>query len=368
MKLTILQENLNKAISLASRFTTTRSQLPILGNILLTSSKTKLSVSSTNLEISILTSIGAKVEKDGEIVIPSKVLLELVSNLPKDSIILSSEKEQIKISTTSFSSTILGMDSTDFPKIPSKINKDKSLLLPKDGFVNGLARVIFSSSLDETRPVLTGVLFVLSKGELSLVATDGFRLSLVKIQIPNLKIESKIILPKTILSEVGRLSEVDDLFLEFNESEKQVVFNQGDTFLSSRLIEGEFPDFSKIIPRESKISILVDKEDLLRAVKLAAPFSRDNSNIVKLKITKDLINVVAESSQGGNQETKVEAKVDKTGAQEFEISFNYKFLEDFIGSVSGEEVKMEFSEVDKPGVFTDPTSPEYLHLIMPVKV
>ena len=372
MKLAILQENLEKSIALASRFTSSRTQLPILGNILLRASKTKLLIASTNLEISVSDAIGAKVEEEGEIAVPSKTFSELVSNLPKETVNLKSEKEQLNISTSSFSSTVLGMNTSDFPKIPASVNKKKSISLPKTIFSNALSKVLFAVSSDETRPILTGVLFTFNKEGLTLVATDGFRLSLVKTnQLMNKSTNYQFVVPRTILFEIGRVSE-DEILLEFREKDKQVVFGVGDTVFSSRLLEGTFPDWEKIIPKTSSYKVTVDKEDLLRAVKLASIFARDNANIVKLIIDKEQVIIKAESSAAGRQETKIEVKTEgfdpELAEGPFEIAFNYKFFEDFINSVSGEEIAMQFSETDKPGVFLDPSSPDYLHLIMPVKI
>lgn len=374
MKLQTLQENLNRAINLASRFTSNRTQLPILGNILLKTNGSKLNISSTNLEISVSISIGSKIDKEGEISIPSRVFTELIANLPKETLTLEAEKEQLKISTPNFSSNILGMNTSDFPKIPATIHKEKGITLPKEELSKALSEVLFASSIDETRPILTGVLFILNKGNLSLVATDGFRLSLTSLKTPNSKLApraaapSHFVLPKNILSEVGRVEAEENVYLELVEKEKQAVFGIGDTVLSSRLLEGEFPDYEKIIPKTSSCRILVDKENLLRAVKLSAPFARDNANIAKLAISKEQIAIRAESSSAGSQETRIDARVETEIEKGFEIAFNYKFLEEFVNSVGGEEVKMEFSEVDKPGVFLDPSSPDYLHLIMPVKI
>jgi len=372
MKLAILQENLEKSIALASRFTSSRTQLPILGNILLRASKTKLLIASTNLEISVSDAIGAKVEEEGEIAVPSKTFSELVSNLPKETVNLKSEKEQLNISTSSFSSTVLGMNTSDFPKIPASVNKKKSISLPKTIFSNALSKVLFAVSSDETRPILTGVLFTFNKEGLTLVATDGFRLSLVKTnQLMNKSTNYQFVVPRIILFEIGRVSE-DEILLEFREKDKQVVFGVGDTVFSSRLLEGTFPDWEKIIPKTSSYKVTVDKEDLLRAVKLASIFARDNANIVKLIIDKEQVIIKAESSAAGRQETKIEVKTEgfdpELAEGPFEIAFNYKFFEDFINSVSGEEIVMQFSETDKPGVFLDPSSPDYLHLIMPVKI
>ncbi|HKB88125.1 MAG TPA: DNA polymerase III subunit beta [Patescibacteria group bacterium] len=368
MKLTVLQENLTKAITQASRFASTRSQLPILGNILLKATKTKLNISSTNLEISVLIQIGAKIESEGEISIPSKVISELVSNLPKENVTLESEKEQLKIETSGFTSKVLGMNATDFPKIPESVVKPLSL--PKKEILESLSQVVFAASADETRPVLTGVLFVLDKEGLTIVATDGFRLSRKKIALKNKKdlVEQKIVIPKGVLGELGRsLEDVSEFQFEIQEKEKQVIFGLGDIVLSSRLLEGEYPDFEKIIPKSSTITVRLDKEEFLRAVKLASIFAREAANVVKLKLDKNSVKVFAESSNSGSQETQVEAKIDGE-VKDFEIAFNYRFLEEFLHSVSGEEVKMEFTTTDKAGVFTDSSDSNYLHLIMPVRV
>ncbi|MFI5241250.1 MAG: DNA polymerase III subunit beta, partial [Microgenomates group bacterium] len=212
MKLQISQENLSKAVSLASRFTSTRAQLPILGNILLTVSKSKLNISSTNLEVSVSSSLTVKVEKEGEISVPSKVLSEVVSNLSKEILTLEADKEQLKISTPTFNSKVLGMNTSDFPKIPTSINKDKSVSISSEKLFEALSKVLFATSVDETRPLLTGVLFLLDKDSLTIVATDGFRLSRKKIKLEGYKGgDMKVVIPKFVLSEIGRSSDESEV-------------------------------------------------------------------------------------------------------------------------------------------------------------
>ncbi len=374
MKLQILQENLEKAINITSRFATSKAQLPILGNILLSATGAKVFVSSTNLEISASVQIGAKIEEEGEISVPAKIILELINNLPKETINLESEKEQLKVTTSGFSSKVLGMNSSDFPKIPRSVNVETSSSIPKKEFIKALSQVVFATSLDESRPVLTGVLFLFSENSLSLVATDGFRLSQKKISLRLANKDfHKIVIPRSILNEIGRLGEEDEnVLFDFQEKEKQIIFGNNNVVLTSRLLEGEYPDFEKIIPKSSTIKVLVDKEELLRAVKLASIFAKDAANIVKLEIIKDGVKISAESGNSGSQETKVDAKVEgselDSGSKKFEIAFNYKFIEDFLHSVPGEEIKMEFSTTMAAGVFTDSKDSSYLHLIMPVKV
>ena len=366
MKLKVLQENLSKALSFSSRFANSRAQLPVLGNLLFSAKKTKLSISATNLEISVVTSVGAKTEKEGEITVPARVISDIVSNLPSGQIDLEVDKERLKIKAGNFQSVVSAMNSSDFPPVPQSADIKSSVLLPKEKFSEALSQVVFASSVDETRPILTGVLFVFEKGALTLVATDGFRLSQKKIAIKNSGKGQKIVLPKGIVSEISRLS-TEDENLVFSVREKQVVFSVSDIVLSSRVLEGEFPDFEKIIPKSSTISIYVDKEELLRAVKLASVFARESANIIKLSVLKDSIEISAESSQSGSQKTQVDARVE-TQEKGFEIAFNYRFLEEFLHAASGEEVKIDFSSPSSPGVFKDTKDPDFLHLVMPVRI
>ncbi len=369
MKLQVLQENLSTALATASRFTSTRAQLPVLGNILLSGKKTKLLISATNLETSVSISVGAQIEKEGEITIPSRVITDIISNLPAGSVNLAVNKEQISVKAQNFESTVSGMNSADFPSIPQTTGKD-SIKLEKDEFLKALSQVAFAASIDETRPILTGILFIYKKGELVLVGTDGFRLSQKRIPMKGIQKTQNIILPKNALNELQRLStDEDTIGFSFKKADNQVVFGIGRTVLSSRILEGEFPDFERIIPKSSKIKVNLDREEFLRAVKLAAVFARDSANIVKVKVKKGAVELSAESQASGSQETKVDAKVTgDPGKKGFEIAFNYRFLEDFLGAVKEDEIRIEFSATNAPGVFSDPKDKDYLHLIMPVKI
>jgi DNA polymerase-3 subunit beta len=374
MKLQALQENLSKALNIASRFTSVKAQLPVLSNILLSAKKNKLLISSTNLETSISLSIGAKVEKEGELTVPARVITDLVSNLASGSVTLEAKKEQLKISAQEFSSSVIGMNPADFPSVPRGVGKNPLNLSQKD-FIDALDYVLFATSIDETRPVLTGVLLIFKEGKLVLVATDGFRLSQKKMGIRGIKELQKIIIPKTVLAELGRLATDEErIKYSLRKEDNQVVFEISDTVLSSRIIEGEFPDFEKIIPKDSEIKVNLDREELLRAVKLASVFARDSANVVKVAVKKDSVVLSAESSQAGTQKTQVDAKIESSltktlnTKEGFGIAFNYRFLEDFLNAVKGEEVQIELSSSNAPGIFTDPKDRDFLHLIMPVRI
>jgi DNA polymerase-3 subunit beta len=367
MKLQVLQDKLSNGLNVASRFASTRAQLPVLGNILFTTKKNKLLLSSTNLEISVAVSIGAQVKKEGEITIPSRTITDLINNLPNEVVNLDTEKEKMLIKTENFESTLSGMNAADFPDVPQTAGRG-FLTLPSENFKEALCQVLFAASVDETRPILTGVLFIFKKRNLTMVATDGFRLSQKKLSLKGIDKSKKVIIPKNALNELLRLSG-DDEEVKFGlkKSDNQVVFAFDNVTLSSRILEGEFPDFEKIIPKKSEYKIGVDKQEFLRAVKLASVFARDSANIVRLKVKKKSMDISAESQQSGEQKTELDVKVDGDTGKGFEIAFNYRFLEEFLNAIGGEDVELRFSDPSAPGVFLDPKDKDYLHLIMPVK-
>ena len=208
MKVQVLQENLDKALSIASRFVNTRAQLPVLSNILIKTDKNKLTVSSTNLETSVSISIGAKIETAGEITLPARVISELVANLSSGQLDISEEKERVSVKSQGFKSVLSGMNTSDFPTIPQAVGKGV-VKISSSEIASALDKVLFAVSTDETRPVLTGVLFVTGKKNSFLVATDGFRLSKKKLNLVMDK-DQRFIVPKTVLSDLSRLLSVSD--------------------------------------------------------------------------------------------------------------------------------------------------------------
>lgn len=369
MKLKVLQPDFSKSLAIASRFASPKAQLPVLGNVLLLAKKNKLLLGATNLETSIFLKIGAQVEEVGDITIPAKVLADIVSNLPKEHIELISQKEKLKIVSPGNSLDVAGIISSDFPDIPQSIDDDTTAL-DTNLLIEALPQVLFSTSHDETRPVLTGVLVTINNEELSLVATDGFRLSRKIISGSFKSKDVTMILPKSVLAELTRLvAENETVSFSLSEKESSCIFAIGDTILSSRILQGEFPNFSKIIPNSSRCTILVDKEEFSRSVKLASVFARDSANVVTFTIKNNELRIQSQSDKVGEQSGKIEAKVEGfSDKDELEIGFNYRFVEEFINSVKGESIQLKFIDSDTAGVFLDPGDKEYLHLIMPVKL
>jgi len=364
MKLSILQENLKNAVNLTSHFISSKAQLPILANILIQADKTKLTLSATNLENSITTLIAGKIEKEGEIAVNGKTLNEVVSNLSSGTVDLEVVKEQMKLTSPNLKLNILGTNTSDFPKLPKDIGKNP-IILDRNEFIKSLSKILFSVSLDETRPILTGVLFSFNKKSLTLVATDGFRLSEINLKS---KIESEdinLIIPKSILNEIVRIEGEDEIKLSYDKNNNQVIFKIGDTLLSSRVIEGEFPDYKKIIPKNIEGTLSVDKYELDKVIKLASVFARDSGNMIKFKITGVKLTISAESSVSGSQETELEARVE--GSIKTEIMFNYRFLEEMIKVVEDDEIQIKTTGPNTASFFLDPMFSNFLHIIMPIK-
>jgi DNA polymerase-3 subunit beta len=369
MKFTVLQENLKNSVSLTSHFVSSKAQLPILGNILIKADKTKLTLSATNLETSIETSIAAKVEEEGDITINGKTFNDVVSNLESGSINIESFQEQIKITSGKFKSNLLGSNSSDFPSLPS-LNKSNTISLKTKEFIEALSKVLFAVSFDETRPILTGVLFWFKEKKLHLVATDGFRLSEIKLKNDIETEDLKIIIPKAILYELTKISgSFEEILLSYDKESNQIVFGLGETILSSRVIEGEFPDYEKIIPSASMSIVNVDKNELEKSLKLASVFARDSGKIIKIKIENNELKLTAESSSSGNQETTLEIRNEdkENESKEINIMFNYSFIEDVLKVIADDEVKIIFAPDNKASKFLDPKTSNFLHIIMPIK-
>lgn len=367
MKISLLQENLNKGLTTVSRSVSSKATLPILSNILLSTDKGGLRLSATNLETGLNLWLGAKIEEEGSLCIPAKLLTEFVSSLPSQKVDLETKDNNLIVSCQGFKATFTGMSSGEFPQIPHA--ESDAVTFEKKEFLEAINQVVFAASTDEGRPALTGVLLKPQEGQVSLVATDGYRLS-VKTLKANLKIENPIIVPAKTLTEVARIvsdkgDEIKEISLSLAENQSQVVFSFPQAELASRLIEGEFPNFEKIIPEKFEIKASFDREELLRAVKIASVFAREQANIVKLTFADDKIKVNAETSQMGSSEIELPAK---TSSGSLEIAFNYRFLMDFLNAGSGQEVVFEALGALNPGSFKITGDMSFFHIIMPVRI
>lgn len=366
MNITVLQENLLRALARAGRVVPARPQLPIIANILLQTEEGRLRVTATNLETTESVWVGAKIEKDGGVCVSSRLLSELVATLPRSAVRLVVKEGSLVIETEGFRAVVPGAASAEFPRA-EETGKTSAASLKKDEFISAISQVVFAAATDEGRPLLTGVRVTQKDGETLFAATDGFRLSVKRINLKTTE-PLDILVPGRALGEVIKASleekEAKEIQIARSTS-NQMVFTIGDTEIHTRLIDGQYPDFEKIIPTKHNTRVLMDKGTLLAAVKSAAIFARDNANIVKLHIENQSVTVSANTPQVGENTVETEAKVDGEGG---DMAINSRFLVECLSNFPGEEVLFEMTGSLNPGVFKPARDDSYLHIIMPVRV
>lgn len=359
MLASVKQSEFAEAIKEASRFTAARAQIPVLGNILLRTYKTKLFLESTNLEASYSTFIGAQVKKEGALALPGRELSELVSGMG-DTVDIKSKGESALLTSGQFEAKLAGVNPSDFPSVINAV--DNATPLPEN-FTSALAKTTFSVSRDESRPILTGVLFEAKDGVLNIVSTDGFRLSLVTHPLES-KAEYSYIVPVSVLSEISRIATSKRINFEPRDTERQVLFEINGRIISSRVIEGTFPSYEERIPKDARVTILMSKQDLLKAVKMSSVFARDGGNTITIDVGEKGLEVTAESQRGSLENLVVEGKVK---GEPLTIKFNYRFLEEALNVISGENVELALEDESSPAVLKDPEDKSFVHLVMPVR-
>ncbi len=367
MNVSILQENLLKALTRTGRVLSAKPQLPILNNVLLEAEKGRLNATTTSLDITEQVSVGAKTEKEGGICVSSKLLTELVSSLPREAVHLLASEGSLHVSSGGTTATIPGISSTEFPPVSTSWKLKKAVELDKTTFVRALDSVLFAAASDDGRPLLTGVKIKKQENDMIFAATDGYRLSVNKLD-SFIKEPFDMLVPARALSEVVKTSQeekdVKEVSLTQTE-DKQLLLVVGDTSVTTRLIDGEYPSFEKIIPPSFTTRILFEKDQFTRAVKSAAIFARDNSNIVRLTTENQRVVVSANTPQVGENRVLVDAKVDGDGGA---IAFNCRYLLDFLNNFTAPEFLFEMTGSLNPGVFKPVKDESFLHVIMPVRV
>ena len=307
----ILQENLLKALTQTGRIVPQRPQLPILQNILITTEEGRLKIVASNLETTENLSVGAKIEKEGDLCVPSRLLTELVASLPQETVFLSAKESSLIVKCQGTTATIPGVSAKEFPSVPKAKEKTVSTVL-KTEFCEKINKVAFAAATDEGRPLLTGIRIKKEEGSVVFAATDGYRLSVAKANM-TLGFDADLVVPGRALLEVVKISSEDKSGKEITIAQTedgQLVFGMGDIEIHTRLIDGEYPNFEKIIPKSFATRALIDREKLLRAVKSAAVFARDNANIIRFHLENQTLVVSANTPQVGENTIEVEAKID----------------------------------------------------------
>lgn len=375
MKLSCLQENLDKGLNIVSRAVPAKSTLPALSNVLLVTDQGRLKLAATNLEVAISCWIGAKVESEGSITVPANLLVEFVRSLPNDRIdlSLSQRTRTVNLRCARFEANIKGIDAEEFPTLPSTGNGFK-ILVDAPTLHDSIAQVVFAAAADDSRPVLTGVLVLFSGSTMTMVAADGFRMA-VKTSSLGSPVEQEIslIVPARALRELGRIvaDSEEPVEVSVTPNRNQVLFRLGNVELVSRLIEGQFPDYKRIIPPPSPHRVVVSTGEFLNANRTTAIFARDNSNIVRLQftpgeegMTAGKVTLSATSAEIGDNVGEIDGAV---VGQPPQIAFNSRYLDELLKALEkSSQLALEISSPSSPGTFRPVGDEGYLHIIMPM--
>ncbi len=374
MRVTVLQENLARGLSIVSRAVSPRSTLPVLSNILIATDEGRLRLSATNLELGITCWIAARIDEDGSTTVPARTFGDLVNALPGDQVQLTLDvkAQNLHVKGGTSNNDIKCIDAQEFPPLPVP-EMDGAIQLNVVDFKEMIQQVAFAASTDEARPVLMGVLLHVEKDKVTMAAADGFRLSVRKALLSNpVQQPLNVIIPARALNELARVATDGEeaIYMVVPKNRGQVLFRVKDVEVVSQLIDGTFPDFQQIIPRSYKSRTLVSTSSLLKACKQAEIFAREGSNVARLDIKQSKgemqpseVEISATSEETGKNETIVEATVDGGSVL---IAFNVKFLREALEVIRTPNVALETSAANAPGVVRPVGDDNFLHVIMPM--
>lgn len=362
MKLQVTQENLNKALGSVAKIANARNTLPILGNVLLKVVDNQLSVSATNLDIGITHIIGSKVSKEGSITVPARLMQDFVSSLPSGVIDLELEDHKLHISASQYKSTINGITADDFPVMPD-ITDGASWKVPASLLKKSLQQTVLAASSDDARPVLTGVLIHDHEGGIYIVATDSYRLAEKKLTKSKEKVS--LLVPASAMQDLLRVLGDGDEEVNIIHDDQQVLFRVGEVELVSRLIDGNYPPYRKLIPETFETVATMNKDDFTNITKVSSLFARESAGSITIRVNEasKQVSITSIASQLGENTSSAEADIKGEG----EVTLNSRYLLDALHVIAGDKVTFQFNGKLDPSLLTDPDNPDYKHVIMPLK-
>lgn len=362
MKLQVTQENLHKALQSVGRVANSRGTLPILSNLLLKTVGNRLSIAATNLDIAITHYIGSKVSDEGAITVPARLMVDFVASLPSGTITLDLEETKLRITTDQYESVINGTNAEEYPVMPA-IGEGTSWKVPAKTLRSGLQQVLVAASSDESRPVLTAVYVHTHGGTLYLAATDSYRLaekSLMKISH-----EINLLVPANALQDLLRILTDSEDEVTVTHDDQQILFRVGDVELVARLIEGNYPDYRKLIPKSFGQKATLKKSEFMNITKVSSLFARESAGSVTIHLdeAKQVVSIRSVASQLGENTATAAATINGEGV----ITLNSRYIMDALHALIGDEVEVGFNGKLEACVLTSPKYKDYLHIIMPLK-
>jgi DNA polymerase-3 subunit beta len=368
MKFTCTKDNLIKGLSSVSGLTSRNISLPILNNVCISATSDGIELSATNLEIGIQKNIRGKIEKQGKITLPAKILLSFINLLPEERVEFElMENNEMLVKSGTWQTKIKTQSADEYPLIP-EVEKKNEFKISVGKLKNGLAQTIFAAMNNESRPELSGGLFRLKENSISLVATDSYRLAEKKIEIDTkIKKETQFIVPIKTLQELLRLiGDIDsNLEIQIFWEENQIMFKIEDLILTSRLIDGEYPDYEQIIPENSKTSVRFSKSEIVNAIKASALFSKTGIFDVNFEFkAPDKIILKSSNTQLGENTAEISAEVK---GDDNNIVFNYHYILDGLNNIPGQNLILELTNANNPAVLRSEGEDDYLYLVMSIR-
>ncbi|MDQ3870803.1 MAG: DNA polymerase III subunit beta [Chloroflexota bacterium] len=369
MKLSVMQDNLARGLQVVSRAVSTRSTLPVLANVLLRTEDGGLKLTATNLEIGMTHWVPGKVERDGALTVPARLITDLVNSLPAAARVdLEAEGTAgLRIHSGRHQAHIRGIDAEEFPVIPAAGERPTTRISQKL-LKRALAEVTFAAASDEARPILTGVLTRFAGDRVTLAAADNYRIAVKVVATLDPVEETSIVVPARSYVELARiLSDSEEpVELILTPSKNQILFHLEGIDLVSRLIDGQFPNYQQVLPASHSTRAVVERQELLNAVRLSALIASSSANVVKLRLESDGQNAltIGAAADIGETEGEVEAAVEGSPVT---IAFNARYLHEALQNVEAEQLALEFTGPLSPGVLRPVDDDDYVHVIMPVR-
>ena len=369
MRLTCQPSTLGQALQTVSRAISTRTTLPILNNVLLETTSEGLALTATNLEIGIRKVVPAEVAEEGSTTAPARLLTDFVGSLPDESLDMTLDvgTQTLGVRCGRFDTHIKCIEADEFPPGPRPEEGDR-LTIPLEGLLRAVEQTQMAASTDEARPVLTGELVHIEGQRLVLVATDGHRLAERRLGASAADdLDVRLIVPARGLVELPRAfrGESGDVEVLVSKARNQIFFRAGTSEVTSRLIDGQYPNYSQVIPNKSSTSIKVATSELTQTVKAVSLFARDSANVIRIRAQAGSLVLSATTNEVGDSRAELDADVD---GSEIQIAFNARYVLDALAVMECDQVELRFDGPLSPGLIKAPASEDYLYVIMPVRV
>ncbi len=368
MEFEVLRENLVKSLSIANKAISAKASLPILQNVLIQSDEGRLKLITSDLEKSIVTWVGAKIKGEGSVTIPAKLFYNFVSSVRDERLSGIITKNKLNLNTPTTKAVFNGSPSDSYPQFSYSVTKN-FIKINSSVLKRAIEETYFSASNEDTRPEWTGILLEPTESGLIFVALDGFRMSkkIIPLEISKKSYFEKALIPAKNLLEVIRLVSKDfDITLDLQPNKGNAVFVLDDVFFVSKLLDGDFPDYNKVVPSEFICEVTLNYTDFLNAVKTSSVFSK-NTGAVRLSIDSKnkKIKFISDDLELGKNEQVL--KVNSIKGKNTDLAFNLKYLSDYLNNVVSEEVELKISGVSSPALITPKGRKDYTYVVVPVQ-